>query len=139
VARLLRDAGWQVSVEVTFSEYGERGAIDILALHPATRTALVIEVKTSIQSAEETLRRLDAKQRLAAKLVFDREGWRPATVARLLVVLEGSTNRRRVAAHAGLFVAAFPLRGDAARSWLRRPAGPCSALLFLSSSNPRGR
>ena len=96
MAGLLRRNGWQVLTEVTFSEYGERGSIDLLAWHPATRTLLIVEVKTEIASAEEMLRRHDAKARLAPAIARDRFGQAPATVARLLVVAEGPTNRRRL-------------------------------------------
>ena len=34
--------GWEVHVEVTFSEYGERGSIDILALHRSVGIALIV-------------------------------------------------------------------------------------------------
>ena len=64
-AALLEAEGWLTAAEVTYSGYGERGSIDLLAFHPATRTLLVVEVKTEIASVEETLRRHDAKVRLA--------------------------------------------------------------------------
>src|SRR4051812_30528210 len=32
VAQRLGSIGWEVSVEVTFSEYGERGSLDVLAV-----------------------------------------------------------------------------------------------------------
>jgi transcriptional regulator with XRE-family HTH domain len=38
--------GWQFEPEVSFSIYGERGIIDILAWHPGRRMLLVIELKT---------------------------------------------------------------------------------------------
>src|SRR2546426_9859049 len=36
----LRAAGWEMSVEATYSVYGERGSIDVLAGHKSTRTIL---------------------------------------------------------------------------------------------------
>jgi Holliday junction resolvase-like predicted endonuclease len=68
MARTLADAGWEVRAEVSFSSYGERGAIDLLAWHPETRTLLVIEVKTEIGAVESTLRVHDMKWRLAAQI-----------------------------------------------------------------------
>ena len=59
MARRLRESGWEVHPEVSFSEYGERGSIDLLAWHPATRTLLVVEVKTEIAGVESTLRKHD--------------------------------------------------------------------------------
>ena len=75
VAEKLRGWGWDVRVEVSYSEYGERGSIDLLAWHAATGSLLVIEVKTEIVSAESTLRKLDEKGRLAAKVARERFGW----------------------------------------------------------------
>lgn len=131
----LRARGWDVHVEVSFSEYGERGSIDILAIRPADRVALVVEIKSELMAIEDTVRKLDIKARLAAKIVVDRFGWRPATVGRLLVIEEGATSRRRVAANEGALGAAFPDRGARVRAWLRRPDGRLSALRFFSSTN----
>lgn len=61
---LLAGAGWVVQPEVSYSVYGERGSIDLLAWHEPTRTLLVIELKTELTSIEETLRRHDTKIRL---------------------------------------------------------------------------
>ena len=130
--------GWEVHVEVTFSEFGERGSIDILALHRAGLVALVIEIKAELITIDDTIRRLDIKARLAQKLVFERFGWRPNRVARLLVIEEGATARRRVAIHAATLMAAFPDRGPLVRAWLRRPVGGLSGLRFFSSSNRGG-
>jgi hypothetical protein len=40
--------GWVVVPEVSFSIYGERGVIDILAWHEPSGSLLVIELKTAI-------------------------------------------------------------------------------------------
>ncbi len=127
---LLRVAGWQSAVEVTFSEYGERGSIDVLAWYPARRALLVTEVKSIIPDAQATLLPLDRKARLAAKVGRSR-GWDSLSVSRVLVVRDGSTNRRRVAALDAMFRAALPLRGAAFRAWLRSPSGSVAALVFL--------
>lgn len=66
VASLLTSAGWEVKLELTYAHFGERGSIDILAWHPATRTLLVVEVKTELVSIEGTLRKEDEKTRIAA-------------------------------------------------------------------------
>lgn len=136
-ARILEVDGWSTSIEVTFSEYGERGSIDVLATRRDIGAALVCEDKTRFLSAEETSRRLDVKTRLAPEIVFKRDGWRPTSVSRLLVLEATMTNRRRVAAHADLLDRVFPLRSDAARAWLRRPFGSVAALLFVSSIHGR--
>lgn len=138
LARRLADEGWEVAPEITFSIYGERGSIDLLAWHPRTRTLLVIELKTELTSVEETLRRHDVKVRLAPGIVLARFGWRAASVARLLVLPETSTARRQVARHAALFHRAYPARNRAVRAFLRDPvvrSGFGGGLLFLSSSD----
>ncbi|HVA88190.1 MAG TPA: helix-turn-helix transcriptional regulator [Candidatus Saccharimonadales bacterium] len=137
VVTMLQSPGWETAVEVTYSEFGERGSIDVLAVHPTLRLALIVEVKTEITSQEQMIRRLDEKTRLAQKIVFDRHGWRPRAASRLLVLESTMTNRRRVTALAPILDGAFPLRSDAARVWLRLPSGSCSALLFVSSIHRR--
>lgn len=135
VARRLAAGGWLVATEVTYSRFGERGSYDLLAFHPERRTLLVVEVKTELVSAEETLRRLDAKVRLAPVVARERFGWDAAGVARLLAMEATSTNRRRVARHAPVFGRAFPCRGRDAAAFLRAPDGSApSLLLFLSST-----
>lgn len=138
VAGDLARLGWEVHVEVTFSEFGERGAIDILALRRAEGVALIVEIKSELTAVDDTIRRLDIKARLAAKVIFGRFGWRPTTIGRLLVIEEGATARRRVAAHEAVLRAAFPDRGATLRAWLQRPVGQLSGLRFFSSSSPRG-
>lgn len=137
-ARELSRSGWEVHVEVSFSEFGDRGSIDVLALRRAEGFALVAEIKTRLLAVDDTIRRLDVKTRLAPKIVFDRFGWRPSVVGRILVIEESSTARRRVTSHAGALEVAFPDRGGAVRRWLRRPAGSLRGLLFFSSTNPGG-
>lgn len=138
VARELQALGWQVHLEVTFSVYGERGSIDIVAHHVDRSLVLIVEIKTELTSIEETIRRIDVKERLAPKIVMDRFGWHPRTVGRLLVVLDVSTNRRRVATHDQSLMPAFPDRGATVRRWLREPAGRLSGLWFHSITNGRG-
>lgn len=133
VTRLLADLGWDVLPEVTFSEWGERGSVDILAWHSPTRTLLVVEIKTEIAGAEEMLRAHDVKVRLAPKLGQARFGLAPRQVARLLVVAEGSTNRRRIERLDPVLRAAYPVRGDAVRAWLRAPVSAIAGLLVTAS------
>jgi transcriptional regulator with XRE-family HTH domain len=128
--RRLRSAGWESAVEVTFSEYGERGSVDVLGWHPVERALLVGEVKSVIPDAQATLLPLDRKGRLGAKIGRGR-GWDAVSVSRVLIVRDGSTNRRRVADLDATFRAALPVRGAAFRAWLRSPTGPVAALVFL--------
>lgn len=130
--RLLRRLGWETETEVSFSVYGERGSIDILAWHGPTRTLLVIEVKTEVASIEEQERRLDAKVRLAAGIWRERTGQHAAQVGRLLVVGASTTNRRRVTRHDAILGARYPVRGRRVEEWLRAPSGALAGLLFAT-------
>jgi transcriptional regulator with XRE-family HTH domain len=129
--KLLRDLGWEVHPEVSFSEFGERGSVDILAWHRESRTILVIEVKSEITAIEETLRRHDAKVRLAPRIAFERFGERPTHVARLLVLPDTASARRRLTSHAATFAATYPARGRVVTRWLAGPTGPIAGVLML--------
>ena len=123
----LSSLGWTVMPEVSFSEFGERGSIDLLGWHPASSTLLVIEIKTELTSIEETIRRHDAKARLGAKIARERLGWEAQMVGRLLVLPEERTPRRHVERHEGLFLRSYPMRGWELRRWLASPsAGPAA-------------
>ena len=133
----LRSDGWEAATEVSFSVYGERGSIDLFAFHEPTGALLVIEVKTVVPDIGGMLATIDRKVRLAPDLARTR-GWTPRSVGRLLVVPEASTVRRRIAVHQATFDNAFPARTVAVNRWLRRPDGPISGLLILSSAREGG-
>jgi hypothetical protein len=122
VARLLRALGWDVRAEVTFSIDGERGSIDLLAWHAATRSLLVVEIKTELTSAEATLRAHDTKHRLA-RVVAGRFAWKPATVSRLIVLPRGTANRERLLRLASLVGPTMTTDAWRIRGWLRAPVG----------------
>ena len=132
VVELLTSVGWVVHTEVSFSVYGERGSIDVAAWHEATRTLLVIEVKTELVSIEETIRILDVKVRLAPQVVAERFGWQPLVRSHLLVLPARSTQRRQVARHAAVLGPAFPVRGQEMKRWLSSPDHSVGGLLFVS-------
>ena len=117
----LTEWGWTCVTEATFSVYGERGSVDVLAFHPELGVLLIIEVKSTVPEVGRMLATLDRKVRLAPAIVANRD-WTVRRVARLLVVAEGSTNRRRIDEHAATFLAAFPVRGHDVRRWLARPS-----------------
>lgn len=135
VIHRLEGLGWEVRPEVSFSVFGEKGSIDLVAWHAPSRTLLVIEVKTELTSIEETLRRHDTKVRLAADIVRERFGWRPVRVARLLVLPDASTPRRQVKRHDGVLRPAYPLRGAPLRAWLAAPVGAVAGLAYASVTN----
>jgi len=122
---------WIVAPEVSFSVFGERGSIDLLAFHPTSALLLVVEVKSVLADLQAMLVTLDRKTRLGPRVARER-GWEPAGVARVLVLANDRTTRRRVDAHDAVLRAAFPARGVAVKRWLRRPDGPISGLLFVS-------
>jgi hypothetical protein len=131
IGRLER-RGWRCEPEVSFSIFGERGSIDILATWEDRNVAIVAEVKTELGSLEAMNRVLDAKVRLGGRIVFERRGWRPPAVSRLLVVADTSTNRRLVAGHDRTMGAVYPIRSAELRMWLRSPRGNIGGLWFLS-------
>jgi hypothetical protein len=131
---VLERDGWDVRVEVSFNHFGDRGRIDVLAYHVGTRVLAVVEIKPTVGDAQDTLGRLDVKVRLAQKIAADL-GWRASSVVPVLVLEDGTTPRRHVSEHAGLF-RKFERRGRSALAWLWVPVGPPPAgiLLFLPAS-----
>jgi transcriptional regulator with XRE-family HTH domain len=135
---LLKAHGWDVVPELTFSEFGERGSIDILAYHAGHRALLVIEVKSVVPDMQAMLAGVDRKARLAPELVRKR-GWVVRHTSRLLVLPAESTARRRVERHAATIGQAFPLRTVAVRQWIREPSEAMGGVLFLASSTDAAR
>ena len=135
--RAMARFGWVTPTEVTCSEYGERGSIDLFGHRQKAAAVAVGEVKSAFGSLEEMNRALDIKVRLAPKLCRDRLGWTPKLVARLLIVPDESTIRRFVAAHRQTMDTLYPLRSREIRAWLRSPVGSVGGIWFLS--DPRIR
>jgi len=122
--------GWVFEPEVSFSIYGERGIIDILAWHPGRRMLLVIELKTEVVEVSGLLGTMDQRRRLASE-VASRFGWKPVAVSTWVIVAESRTNRRAVSAHASVLRAKLPVDGRRIGGWLRDPASRIDALSFL--------
>jgi transcriptional regulator with XRE-family HTH domain len=127
---------WVLAPEVSFSIYGERGVIDILAWHEATRSLLVIELKTAIADVNELLGTTDRKRRLAAQVARER-GWDPRTVSQWLIIADTRTNRRRLDAHLAVIRNAFPDGTWAIRRWLRRPGDTIAAVTVWAHQQTR--
>jgi transcriptional regulator with XRE-family HTH domain len=136
VVTRLRRAGWEVATEVTFWIRGERGSVDVLAWHAASRVVLVVEVKSVVPDVQGMLAALDRKVRLASEIASER-GWSPLAVAKLLVIGESRTARRRVAAHEQTFLNEFPARAVDVRRMIDQPDArtPLRGLLFLSPAH----
>jgi transcriptional regulator with XRE-family HTH domain len=122
--------GWQFEPEVSFSIYGERGVIDVLAWHPGRRALLVIELKTEVVDVSDLLGTMDRRRRLAWQIGRER-GWDPSTVSTWVVIAESRTNRRAVAAHERTLRSKLPVDSRGIARWLRDPVGRVDALGFL--------
>jgi transcriptional regulator with XRE-family HTH domain len=131
VARMFRDElpAWILAPEVSFSVYGERGIIDILAWHPGRRALLVIELKTDVADMNELVGTFDRKRRLAREVAAKR-GWDPVSVSAWLIVASSRTNRRRVETHRAMLDAALPDDGRTIRRWLQDPIRAVTGLSF---------
>jgi transcriptional regulator with XRE-family HTH domain len=130
--------GWMLKPEVSFSIYGERGVIDLLAWHGGLRALCVIELKTAVADINELVGVVGRKRRLAARTVAE-FGWMPASVSVWVIVEEGRTNRRRLQAHAAMLGAAFPADGRSIRGWLASPRGPIAVLSMWPRTHPGTR
>jgi hypothetical protein len=137
VSRVLRLAGWLVTVEASFNIRGERGSVDVLAFHPLERIVFVVEVKSVVPDIQALLFGLDRKTRLVLSIARER-GWVGSQVARLLVIRESRTARRRVEQHRETFEAAFTARSVEVRRWIWAPDATIrfSGLWFLSDDHP---
>lgn len=135
VTALLRASGWETRAEVSFSIRGERGSVDIVGWHAATRVLLMNEIKSVVPDVQATLYGLDRKARLGGEIAREL-GWRPVAVGRLLVIGASRTARRRVEAHRATFESALPDRSAAVRRFITMPnaAQPIRGLIFVSSS-----
>lgn len=129
-------SGWATAPEVSFSVYGERGVVDILAFHAASGCLLVIELKTAVIDIHELISGPDRKARLAPRMATDL-GWNPTSVSRWLVVADGRTNRRRLAEHRNVLRAAFPADGRTMAAWLANPSAPIRAMSLWPIATPR--
>jgi hypothetical protein len=134
VVRVLETGRWEVITEATFAIAGERGSVDILGWHAVTRSLLVVEVKSVLADAQDTLSKLARKVRLAQQIAPT--GWSARSVSPLLVIAETRTNRRHVETLDATFENAFPQRAIEIRRFIRTPPSdhPIRGLWFLSSS-----
>ena len=126
---------WTLDPEVSFSIFGERGIIDILAWDPGHRALVIIELKTDIVDVNELIGRMDQRRRLARAIVAE-QGWDPLTISTWVIVANGRTNRARLAAYRVLLRNAFPVDGRSIRRWLHRPEGSVAALSLWDRVDP---
>jgi len=134
LAHELQICHFRVLTEFSFSEYGERGSIDVFGGLDLRRAVFVGEAKSEWGSIEETLRRLDVKIRLAPKLAERAFGWRPEVVAGVLAFPESRTARRVADRHSATLAASVPARGREVRHWLRQPSSSLRGIWFLTNA-----
>jgi transcriptional regulator with XRE-family HTH domain len=125
---------WILAPEVSYSIFGERGVIDILAWHPGQRALLVIELKTDIVDVNDLIGSMDRRRRLAWRIARDR-GWDPVTVSTWVLIAGSRTNRARLAAHRSVLRNAFPADGRAMAGWLRLPDREIDAISLWERVN----
>jgi transcriptional regulator with XRE-family HTH domain len=102
LATWFRSVGFLVEAEASFSEWGERGRIDLLAFDPETGTLVVVEVKTQLLDLQDLFGALNVKERLGAT-VAERRGWSVRRRMSVLGVADTSANRGIVRQHPSLF------------------------------------
>ncbi|HEX7471742.1 MAG TPA: helix-turn-helix transcriptional regulator [Candidatus Limnocylindrales bacterium] len=119
--------GWTFKPEVSYSIFGERGVIDMLAWHADRAMVLVVEFKTDLVDVNDLVGTMDRRRRLAVSIARD-FGWRPVAASCLVVLVGDRTNRRRATEHRTLLRAAFPADGRRLAGWLRDPREPVSML-----------
>ena len=113
--RLLERAGWMTATEVEIVTGRAHGFIDLLAYHAATGRLLVIEVKTEIRDIGALERQVGWYVREAPGAAR-RMGWRPRTIAGLVVCLATAAVDSVLIANRTYIEAAFPIRGRAVRA-----------------------
>jgi transcriptional regulator with XRE-family HTH domain len=132
VVAVLRRLGWAVDLEYTFNVFGDRGSVDILAWHAATRTLLIVEVKSRFTDLQAMLLSLARKLRVVPDAVRRDHGWDADTVGRIVVAYGTAENRGVVRRHAAMFDAALPARSIEIRRWLRSPTSAISGVWLVS-------
>jgi transcriptional regulator with XRE-family HTH domain len=135
VVERLASQGWLCRPEHTFSVWGERGSIDVLAWHPVKRALLSVEVKTRLADLQDLLSTMDRKRRLAPALARDL-GWNPLVFGSVLVLPEETWARNAVARYGATFAASLPMRTIDVRAWIRRPVGDLRGIWFLLIDAP---
>lgn len=129
--RWLRETGdWFALPEVSFARNRERGVIDIVAWHSASRILLLIELKTRIVDINDLMATMDIRRRAAWHVAED-HGWDPVAVGVWVVIAPGRSNTRELADHSTVLRAKFPADGRSMRRWLAKPTGDIAGLSFM--------
>jgi hypothetical protein len=132
IVGVLRRYRWEVDVEFTFNFFGDRGSVDVLGWHPATRTLLIIEVKSRFTDLQAMLVSLARKLRVVPDAAREDRGWDATHIGRIVVAYGSAENRAVLARYASTFDAALPARANEIRRWLRHPEGALSGVWLMS-------
>jgi transcriptional regulator with XRE-family HTH domain len=135
----LRRHDWSVELEFSFSVYGERGAVDVLAWHAGTRTLLIVEVKSRFTDLQAMFMSMARKLRLVPDLARSRLGWDARHVARVVVAYGTAENRTIFERHRSTFAATLPARAAEIRRWICAPDAPIAGIWLVSGSVLRPR
>jgi transcriptional regulator with XRE-family HTH domain len=134
VVERISAAGWTVRPEHTFSIWGERGSIDVMAWLPAARALVLVECKTSLPDLQDALSTMDRKRRLGPEIAR-LEGWDPRLFASVLVLPDSTWARNRVHKSNAIFAAALPARTVEVRCWIAAPSGSLRGIWFLPNDS----
>ena len=121
---------WFALPEVSFARNGERGVIDVVAWHAASRILLVIELKTRIVDISDLMATMDVRRRVAWQIA-EEHGWDPVAVGVWVVLAPGRSNARALADHTTVLRAKFPADGRSMRRWLAKPKSDIAGLSFM--------
>jgi transcriptional regulator with XRE-family HTH domain len=138
VASELSELGWVLRIEEPFNHFGDRGSVDILGTWPVNGALLIVEIKSEIDSLEETVRTLRMKSRVVPIVQRRDSGRASGPVGAVLVLPEGSTHRDLLMRHGALISASLPARNWDVRRWLAEPAGDLRGVLFFRDTDPGG-
>ena len=109
VGRRFRRDGWLTRREVEVVHGRWHGWIDLLAFHPATRTLVIVEIKTRLDDVGLIERQMAWYERSAHQIAL-RSGWRPARIASWLLLLESEEVDATIRRERQLLLEGFPIR-----------------------------
>jgi hypothetical protein len=137
VAGRVARMGWEVRREVEIHHGRSHGWIDVFAFHAATRSALVVEVKSAIPDIGAIQRTIGWYTRMAWDAGRSL-GWPMHRVSTALLCLATAVNEARLVENTDLIRQAFPVRAAGLFDWLAAPFAdlPGAAVALI---DPRSR
>jgi transcriptional regulator with XRE-family HTH domain len=138
VHRRLRRHGLLVEREIEIVHGRTHGWIDLLAFESASRTLVVVEIKTQIEDVGHLERTIGWYER-QSWVACRRLRWRPTRVVSWLVILDTDAVETRLAANKEAVRLAFPERAAAVHRWLKDPTASPAPARALTLVDPRNR